>query len=195
VDDEWESAAKDRQELVKAQASVYRAMGQDTRANALFEELLAQSPEDRDLLRTVAEARLVVGDREGAHELYVRALDIMAADPEISDDRRFKFADRAINNAIRAKLYPDVIALAERAAQWAASSSERSMLARSLARSYFEMEDFDLAVQTLEPVVTDGGLDPTSAEAWQIYYLSLRKIGRDADSQAGFTRFRELQDQ
>jgi tetratricopeptide (TPR) repeat protein len=192
VDDNWESADKDRQELVKAQASVYRAMGQDTRANALFEELLAQTPEDRDLLRTVAEARLVVGDREGAHELYVRALDIMAADPEVSDDRRFKFADRAINNAIRAELYPEAIALAERAARWAASSSERSKLARSRARSYFEMEDFDLAVQTLEPVVTDGGLDPTNAEAWQIYYLALNKIGRDADAMTARARYQEL---
>lgn len=189
---DWENSTKDRQELVKAEASVYRALGNNTRANALFEDLLAESPDDFELLNTVATARIAAGNRAGAHELLVKAIDIMARDPEKTDAQRFRFIDRAITNAIVGELYPEAIALTEQAASWAASAGDRAKLARAKARAYYQMEEYDLAVQTLEPVVVDGGLDPNSAEAWQIYYLSLSKIGRDNDAIAARARYQEL---
>jgi len=192
VSDDWDTASKDRQDLVKAEASVYRALGNESRANALFEDLLAESPDDFELLNNVASARIAAGDRAGAHELLVRAVDIMARNPEKTDIQRFRFIDRAITNAVVGELYPEAIALAERAASWAATSSDRAKLARAKARAYYQMEEFDLAVQTLEPVVVDGGLDPNSAEAWQIYYLALSKIGRDDDAIAARARYQEL---
>jgi tetratricopeptide (TPR) repeat protein len=189
---DWEDADADRQDLVKAKASVYRALGNETRANELYEELLAENPDDFDLLRNVAQARIEAGNRAGANELYERAIDILASDPDKTDAQRFRFTDRAITNAILGELYPEAIALADRAASWASSSGDRAKLARAKARAYFEMEDFDLAVQTLEPVVVDGGLDPTNPEAWQIYYLALSKIGRDAEAMKARERYQEL---
>ncbi len=189
---DWEDADKDRQEVVKAEARIFRTLGNNARANALYEELLAQNPEDVGLLKTVAQARIRNDDREGAYELMVKALDRMAEDPDLRDDERFAFADRAISNAMIGELYPEALRLAQRAEEWASSSSEKAKLARARGRAYYEMEEYDLAVQSLEPVVTDGGLDPNSPEAWQIYYLSLSKIGRDADAEAGRARYQEL---
>lgn len=189
---DWEEAKADRKDLVNVKAQLYKALGQPSKANALYEELLADNPDDRTLLQRVAQARIEEGDREGAHELYSRAVDLVAQDPDATDDDRFAVAYRAISNAIQGELYSRAISTADRAEQWAISASDRSRLARAKARSYYQLEEFDRAVSTIEPVVEDGGLDPTSVDGWQIYYLALNKIGRETEAMEARERYQEL---
>ncbi len=194
VGDDWEDAGEKKADLAQTKAQVLRSLGRESEAAALYEQLLAESPDDIDLLQAVARIRLNQQDYTGGATLLERTLDLIESDSEFSDEDRFAVAYQALAAYRSAEDYDKVIALADRAWKFATSTRQRSQLARAKARAYYEKGQFDQAVATVEPVVVDGGIDPNNVEAWQIYYLSLNKVGRVSEAERARERFITLRD-
>ena len=194
VDDAWEQSGEKKADLAQTQAQVYRSLGRDEDAARLYEQLLADNPDDLGLIQRVAQIRVNQKDYESAGDLFARAVEISLDDPEIDNEDRFNMAYQAALAYREGELYERTAAMADRAWEFAGSSSQRSQLARAKARSFYELERWDDAIETLEAVVVDGGIDPNSLEAWQIYYLSLNKAGRTDEAQTARQRFIALRD-
>ncbi len=195
VAEEWEDAAGLRADLTETTAQVYRALGDDEKASKLYEELLASSPDNVPLMRNVAAIRNTNLDHSGAAALYRRALEVALGKPdEFDNEDYFALAIQSLSAFRTGEMYPEVIEMADQAQRYANTNTQRSLIARSKARAYFELEQYDNAVATIEPVVVDGGLDPNSLEAWQLYYLSLSRVGRDQEAVQARERYTALRD-
>ena len=194
VGDDWEDAAEMRADLTQTKASVYRALGQDAMAAQLYEELLESSPGDVALMQNVAQIRAAAGDHSGSGQLFRQALIAAKNDPAYDEQDYFGLAYQGMIAFRSGEFYPEAIELADEALEYATTNSERAQIARAKARAYYELEDFAAAVDTIQPVVVDGGLDPNSVEAWQIYYLSLNRVGRTDEAVQARERFIALRD-
>lgn len=195
VGDDWEDAAGLRADLTETTAQVYRALGDDEKAAQLYEALLAKSEGDVSLMRNVAQIRVNNQDYAGGGALFRKALETALASPsDYQDGDYFALAYQSLLAFRGGEMYPEVIEMADQALRYASTNTERSQLARAKARAYFELEDFENAVAAIEPVVVDGGLDPNNTEAWQLYYLSLNRVGRDQEAVQARERFIALRD-
>lgn len=196
VDESWEEWAALRTDLTETRAQVYRALGDEATAARLYEELLAESEGNVPLMRNVAQIRLNNQDYAGSAKLFRDALEVTIgrADDYTSEDR-YALAYQSLLAYRGGEMYGEVIEMADVALRYATTTTERAQLARAKARAYFELEDFANAVAAIEPVVLDGGLDPNSVEAWQLYYLSLNRVGRETEAIAARERFIALRDQ
>jgi tetratricopeptide (TPR) repeat protein len=192
VGDDWEDANAKRADLVAFKASMYRTLGQDAMAGQLYEGLLASDPDNVDLIRQVANTRNTQGDYQGAYDLYMRALGIAEDDLEFSREDRYFLALDAARAAQEGELYEECIVAAQKALTDASTNAQRSSAARLIARSHYELEQYDDVIATIEPVVLDGGYDPTSLDGWQIYYLSLNRVGRVQEAEQARERFQAL---
>lgn len=192
VEDDWTNANGKRADLVAFKASMHRTLGQDAMAGQLYEGLLASDPDNVDLIRQVANTRNAQEDYQGAYDLYMRALEIAEGNLDYSREDRFYLALDAARAAQRGELYPECIAAGEKALADAQTNEERSSAARLVARSHYELEQYDEVIAAIEPVVLDGGYDPTSLDGWQIYYLSLNRVGRVEDATQARERFQAL---
>ena len=194
VDDDWEDAAARKTDLVQAKARVMRALGMNDAANQLYEELLAESPDDIALIRQVASTRMNQQEFSDAGELYERAFQLARNDPEYDAEDRFELGYFAVNSYVRAEEYENVIRLFDGVREFATTNESRARVARAKARAHFELEEYEQAIGAIEPVVMDGGYDPNNLEAWQIYYLALGRAGRTDESMAARERFVALRD-
>ncbi|HKK73155.1 MAG TPA: hypothetical protein VKA86_18275 [Candidatus Krumholzibacteria bacterium] len=194
VDSEWEASAEKKAELVNAKARILRGLGRESEATALYEGMLADDPNNIELLQQVARARQAEGEYVPSARLYERAFEAALDDPERDDDLRFEMGYFAMNGYVRGESYENVLRMVERTRQFADTNERRSRLARAKARAHYELEEYEQAVAAIEPVVQDGGYDPNNIEAWQIYYLALNQAGRVEESQAARERFVALRD-
>jgi tetratricopeptide (TPR) repeat protein len=194
VGDDWVDSTQKRADLVGFKATMHRALGEDAMAGRLYEGLLQSDPENVTLMRRVAETRRTQSDYAGATDLYVQALAIADASPlDYSVDERYGLAISAADAARQGELYDRCIELATQAMGFATSNQQRSDASRTIARSWYELEEFDNAIVAIEPVLLDGGYEPTSLDGWQIYYLSLNQVGRVEEATQARDRFQALQ--
>jgi hypothetical protein len=192
VEDDWPDANAKRADLVAFKAAMHRAVGQDAMAGQLYEGLLASDPENVDLIRQVANTRNDQEDYKGAYDLYMRALVIAEGNLDYSREDRFFLALDAARAAQEGEHYPECIAAAGKALADAQTNPQRSEAARLIARSHYELEEYDQVIAAVEPVVLDGGYDPTSTQGWQLYYLSLNRVGRVEDATQARERWQAL---
>lgn len=194
VDPEWENSAKDKTDLVRVKVSVLRSLGREGEAAALYEELLAGDPDNLDLIRQVAAARENAGDREAAGDLYARAFMLSIGDPDVTEKERFSMGFLAVNSFQVAEAYEKLLDLFIRVEPYAITNTQKADLFSAKATAHYELEEFEQAIEAVQPVVQDGGYNPNSPRAWQIYYLSLNKVGRVEESQRARERFQALRD-
>ena len=192
VQDGWPDANAKRADLVAFKAAMHRSLGQDAMAGQLYEGLLASDPDNVDLIRQVANTRNSQDDYRGAYDLYMRALSIAEGNLDYSREDRFFLALDAARAGAEGELYPETIAAAEKALADAQTNPQRSSAALLIARSHYELENYDAVIEAIEPVVLDGGYDPTSLDGWQIYYLSLNRVGRVEDATQARERYQAL---
>lgn len=193
ISDDWEDAERKRADLVDFRATMYRAIGQDAMAGRLYEGLLESDPNNVDLIEQVALTRQTQGDYSGAAELFERGLDIAEASPlDYSVERRYSLAISAADAASQGEEYERAIDDAQRAFGFATSNEQRSAAARLQAASYYELEKYQEVVDAIEPVVQDGGYAPNNVQAWQLYYLSLNRVGRTDDAERARERYQAL---
>jgi hypothetical protein len=193
VGDDWEDANAKRADLVAFKASMHRAVGEDAMAGQLYEGLLQSDPENVDLIRQVASTRQMQEDYAGANELYMRALGIAEENTlDYPVEERYFLAIAAADAAMQGELYDECIVAAGKAADFAQTNPQRSSAARLVARSHYEMERYDDVIVAIEPVVLDGGYEPTSLDGWQIYYLSLNRVGRVQEAEQARERYQAL---
>jgi len=192
VKDSWSDAAARRADLVAFKASMHRAIGQDAMAGQLYEGLLASDPENVELIRQVANTRNAQGDFQGAYDLFMRALGIAEGNLDYSREDRFFLALDAARASQQGELYEECILSGQKALGDAQDNQQRSSAARLVARSYYELEQYDKVSATIEPVVLDGGYEPTSLDGWQIYDLSLNRVGRVEDATQARDRYQAL---
>jgi hypothetical protein len=194
VGDDWVDSIQKRTDLVGFKATMHRALGEDAMAGRLYEGLLQSDPKNITLMRRVAETRRTQSDYAGATDLYEQALEVADASPlDYSVEERYGLAIAAADAARQGELYDRCIALANRATGFATSNQQKSDAARTIARSWYELEEFDKAILAIEPVLLDGGYEPTSLDGWQIYYLSLNQVGRVEEATQARDRFQALQ--
>jgi tetratricopeptide (TPR) repeat protein len=194
VPEDSESPGQDAADLVRVKAQVLTSLGRNAEAALLYEELLRNNPDDLALIQRVAQARVEQGDRASAGELYERAVTIAESDPELGPEDRFAIAFQAAINYREGEMYEKCIAMCDRSLAFASTDAERGSVQRTKARSYYELERWPEAIEAVEPIVRDGGYDPTNLEAWQIYYLSLNQAGREEEAIAARERFIQLRD-
>lgn len=194
VDPEWEDSAKKKTDLVNIQARILRGLGRDEEASRLFESLLQDDPDNLALIQEVARAREQAGEFRRAGELFERAFDVAKNDPEIDRNGRFNLGFFTVNAYMQAESYEDVLRLVDEVNLFAEGNANFARIARAKARAHFELEEYEQTVAAIEPVVIDGGYDPNSIEAWQIYYLALGRAGRMEESQTARERFVALRD-
>ena len=140
----------------------------------------------------MAATRNAQEDYQGAHDLYMRALVIAEGSLDYSREDRFFLALDAARAAQEGELYEGCILAAGKALADAQTNPQRSSAARLVARSHYELEQYDQVITAIEPVVLDGGYEPTSLDGWQIYYLSLNRVGRVEDATQARDRFQAL---
>jgi Tfp pilus assembly protein PilF len=193
IDDSWEDSIAKRTDLVGFQATMYRAIGQDAMAGRLYEGLLESDPNNVELIEQVALTRQTQGDYAGAADLFERGLDIAEASPlDYSVERRYGLAISAADAANQGELYERTIELAQRAFGFATSNEQRSAASRLQAASYYELEQYEQVIEAIEPVVLDGGYAPDNVQAWQLYYLSLNRVGRVEEATQARDRYQAL---
>lgn len=177
-------------ELVNTKAVALRNLGRNAEAAELYEQLLADNPDDVRLLGKVAEARREAGDLAGAGELLDRVVELARNDPEVDTATRLQYALNAMYTHYDAEQYEKCIAMAEYALTLAETQSERASIYRRLTRAHYELEHWDQAIAGSEMLINE--LDPENASVWQIYYLSLDKAGRRDEAVQARERFLEL---
>ena len=192
VEDDWPDANTKRADLVAFKAAMHRSIGQDAMAGQLYEGLLASDPDNVDLIRQVANTRNTQEDYQGAYDLYMRALTIAEGNLDYSREDRFFLALDAARAAQEGEFYPECIEAGGKALADAQTNPQRSSAARLIARSHYELEQYDEVIAAIEPVVLDGGYDPNSLDGWQIYYLSLNRVGRVEDATQARERYQAL---
>ena len=132
-------------------------------------------------------------DYQGAYDLFMRALAIAEAKTlDYTVEDRYFLAIAAADAAQQGELYEECILASEKAGVFAQTNPQRSSAARLIARSHFELERYDEVITAIEPVVLDGGYDPTSIDGWQIYYLSLTRVGRVEEASQARNRYQAL---
>jgi hypothetical protein len=192
IADDWDDANAKRADLVGFKAAMHRSIGQDAMAGQLYEGLLASDPDNVDLIRQVANTRNTQEDYQGAYDLYMRALGIAEGNLDYSREDRFFLALDAARAAQEGELYPECISSGGKALADAQTNAQRSSAARLVARSHYELEQYDEVITAIEPVLLDGGYDPTSLDGWQLYYLSLNRVGRVEDATQARERYQAL---
>ena len=192
VEDDWPDAIAKRADLVGFKASMHRSIGQDAMAGQLYEGLLASDPENVDLIRQVANTRNTQEDYQGAYDLYMQALTIAEGNLDYSREDRFFLALDAARAAQEGELYPECVTAGEKALADAQTNPQRSSAARLIARSHYELEQYEEVIVAIEPVLLDGGYDTTSPDGWQLYYLSLNRVGRVEDATQARERYQAL---
>lgn len=192
VDPAWEESAEKKTTLVESKSQVLRALGRDSEANVLFEQLLESDPNNVELIAQVASARQESGEYEAAGTLLERAFRLSAEDPAAEVKNRVNYGILAVNSYLRAENYEKLLGLVDAVETYAAGNKDRAVLYTAKARAHYALEENELAITAAEAVVLDGGFDPNNLPAWQIYYRALRNVGRNDDSEAAFNRFNAL---
>ncbi|NNM34588.1 MAG: tetratricopeptide repeat protein [Gemmatimonadetes bacterium] len=178
-------------DIVNTKAQGLGFLGRSDEASRLYEELLADSPNDIRLLERVATARKERGDREGAAELYERIVALAVADDELDQKDKWDYIYLAAENYSQAEKYDEALRLADRGLTYASNTEERSVLIRMRARAHYELERWEQAIEQSEKLFE---LRPDDLGGWQIYYLSLSNAGRTDDAQKARERFLALRD-
>jgi tetratricopeptide (TPR) repeat protein len=179
-------------DLVNTKALVLNNLGRRAEAAQLYEQLLADNPEDIALLGKVADARRESGDLEGAGELMVRIVAVVDADTEMERADRLAHYLTAMYLYYDAEQYPRCIEVGQKALPLTITNDERASIWRRVTRAHYELEDWDRAVEGSEKLVNE--LDPENPSVWQIYYLSLDKAGRRDEAIQARERFLQLRE-
>lgn len=194
VDPSWETSAEKKTTLVEAKVGVLRSLGRESEAAVLFEQLLATDPNNLDLIKQVARARETAGDNAAAGELYERAFFLAIDDADSDQRERFSLGFFAINQFRVGENYEKLLGLYDSVVPFAESNTQKADLHTAKATAHYSLEEYEQAVAAVEPVVQDGGFNPNSLPAWQIYYLALNRVGRVDESQRARERFIALRD-
>jgi len=190
---QWEKIepanSEQKADYVNTKANMLSFLGRDAEAGTLYEELLAENPDDLRLLTRVAQIRREAGDNAGAAELLERVMTLAAQDPEVTDEQRFNFAYSALANYRDAERYDEVLRVGQAALTLTDNPDRSYTVLYNIARAHYELEQWKSAITTAERAIA---LSDHKEEVWQVYYLSLSRDGRTDDAQEARARWEEL---
>jgi tetratricopeptide (TPR) repeat protein len=179
-------------DLVNQKAHMLGFLGRDAEAGVLYEQLLADNPDDSRLQIRVAGIRRDAGDLDGAAELYERVIRRAESDPDATNGEKFNYIFQAISTYSNAERYDEVILKAEQALAYATGPEEEYLIYFNIAYAHFELERWELAIEFAEKAISRADHKPL---VWRVYYLALTRAGRSEDGQRARERYELLRSQ
>jgi tetratricopeptide (TPR) repeat protein len=186
------ATSEQKADWTNTKANALNALGRTEEAGAIYEQLLAEHPDDLALLNRVAQIRIGAGDRSGGAELYQRILNLAENDPNVTNQTRFNYVYSALVNQRDMENYGDVISLSEKALAYASDPNQEYLCYFNMARAHYQLEEWPLAIERAEKAIS---IKDDQAAVWQVYYLSLSRAGRTDEAQTARQRWQELDQQ
>ena len=186
------ATSEQKADWTNTKANALNALGRTQEAGEIYEQLLAEHPNDLALLNRVAQIRIGAGDRTGGAELYERIMNLAETDTSASDQTRFNYVYSALVNQREIENYGEVIRLCERALAYAKQPDQEYLCYFNMARGHYQLEEWPLAIERAEKAIS---IKDDQAAVWQVYYLSLSRAGRTDEAQTARQRWQELDQQ
>jgi tetratricopeptide (TPR) repeat protein len=183
------ATSEQKADWTNTKANALNALGRTDEAGKIYEELLAEHPDDMALLNRVAQIRITNGDRQGGAELYTRIMDLAANDVNLSNETRFNYVYSALVNQRDMENYGEVISLAELGLSYTTDPNHEYLCYFNMARAHYQLEEWPMAIERAERAIS---IKDDQAAVWQVYYLSLSRAGRNDEAQTARQRWQEL---
>lgn len=181
-----------KRSFVEVEAALYRMLDRGDEAQALYEKLLDENPDDINLMLKLARSQKEQGDYSGAASFYQKALDQIELAPVINEDGRYDYLYAECARAyFMADEYEKAIDAFSSALDVAQTDIEHIDFYDRIAVSYFNLEKYEKAVEFAKRV-TD--LDPENINGWQIQCRALGRLNRQTEAEPACNEFYKLRD-
>jgi len=183
--------AETKRSFYDVKASILRMLGRASEAQALYEELLDENPDDINLILNLARAQSDQGEYSSEANFYEQAIDLIEVAPLLNEDGRYDYLyGNAALAHFRADEYEAAIKRYLEALDLTQLPSEQIQILDRIAVSHFEMEQYADAV-TYAQQVTE--LAPDHINGWQVQCRGLGRLDRLTEAESACAKFKELQ--